>query len=210
MYDAIKDGKVFLTIFQQIDCFLVHGWEENPEMRGYLKDPGDMGIATTPTAVSFALNKDGSYKKVGSKKISTGGWWWGIPKTSPDKPLAYKLARFITSRENQAVECSKFGMIPVRKDILNNLSDAFELGWVGEIFRVSTAQIDLNQFSTVPLVKEYSEIGKNYIEAWYEMCVDKYGKADSGPVDFAGIRKALSEKYAAMEKQILKDKYPSQ
>ncbi|MGE5856134.1 MAG: ABC transporter substrate-binding protein, partial [Syntrophaceae bacterium] len=128
IYDAIKDGKVFLTVFQQIDCFLVHGWEESPEMPGYLKDPEDMGVATMPLAVSFELNPDGTYKKVGSKKISTGGWWWGIPKTSPDKALAYQLARFVTNRDNQSVECSKFGMIPVRKDIINNLSDAFELG----------------------------------------------------------------------------------
>ncbi len=209
IYEAIKDGKVFLTIAQQIDCFLIHGWDEDPEMQGYLKDPDDMGIATMPLAVSFALNKDGTYKKVGSKKISTGGWWWGIPKTSPDKTLAYKLARFITTHNNQAIECAKFGIIPVRKDILNNISGAFELAWVGDIFRTSVAQIEINQYSTVPLVKEYSEIGKNYIEAWYELCVDAYGKNKAAPVNAAELSQKLSGKYADIEKQILKDRYPA-
>jgi ABC-type glycerol-3-phosphate transport system substrate-binding protein len=209
IHEAIKDGKVFLTIFQQIDCFLVHGWEENPEMQGYLKDPDDMGVATMPVAVSFELNKDGTYKRVGSKKITTGGWWWGIPKTAPAKELAYKLARFITNHKNQAEECSKFGMIPVRKDIINNISETFDLGWVGDIFRVSIQQVDVNGFTTVPLLKEYSEIQKNYVEAWYEMCVDKFSKSPNQPVNRTSIQKGLNDKYAAMQKQILKDKYPA-
>jgi len=209
IYDAIKDGKVFLTVFQQIDCFLVHGWEENPEMRGYLKDPNDMGVCTMPTAVSFWLNPDGTYKKTGTKRISTGGWWWGVPTTSPDKKLAYQLARFITNHDNQAVECTKFGMIPVRKDIINRLSETFELGWVGDIFKVSVGQLDYNNMATVPLVKEYGDIGKNYIEAWYEICVDKFSKPTGAKVDEAAIRNVLTTKYVPLEQQILKDKFPA-
>ncbi len=209
IYEAIKDGKVFLTILQQIDCFLVHGWEENPEMRGYLKDPSDMGIATMPTAVSFALNPDGTYKKTGSKRISSGGWWWGVPKTSPDKKLAYQLARFITNHDNQAVECTKFGMIPVRKDIINRLGETFELGWVGDIFKVSVAQLEYNNMTTIPLVKEYGDISKNYIEAWYELCVNKYSKPTNEKVDANSIKNILTTKYLPMEQQLLKDKFPS-
>ncbi|MFH0920057.1 MAG: extracellular solute-binding protein [Fibrobacterota bacterium] len=208
IYKGIADGKVFLTVFQQIDCFNVHGWEENPEMRGYLKDPEDMGIATMPTAVSFALNPDGTYKRIGTKKISTGGWWWGIPRTSPDKDMAYKLTRFITNRDNQAIECTKYGMISVRKDILSNISETFSMGWVGEIFQVSVMQLDLNGLTTVPLVKEYSEIGKTYNEAWYELCVDKFGKTTRDKVDAGAIQAALNSKYNAQARQILKDGYP--
>ncbi|OGS37456.1 MAG: hypothetical protein A2293_11015 [Elusimicrobia bacterium RIFOXYB2_FULL_49_7] len=209
LYEAVKEGKVFMTVFQQIDCFIVHGWEDNPEMPGYLKDPSDMAVTTMPKAVSFELNRDGTYKKEGTKKISTGGWWWGIPKTSPDKELAYRLARFITNRDNQAVECSKFGMLPVRKDIVNNLSETFELGWVGDIFKVSIEQLDINGYSTVPLLQEYSDISRNYIEAWYALCVDKYAKSDDKKVDFAGLRQTLKSKYVGIEKNILKDKYPA-
>lgn len=208
LYQAIQDGKVFLTVFQQIDCFNVHGWEDNPEMRGYLKDPSDMGVATMPLAVSFALNPDGSYKATGTKKITTGGWWWGIPKTSPDKALAYKLARFITNHDNQAVECSKFGMVPVRKDIINRLNETFELGWVGEIFKVSVAQLDINGLTTVPLIKEYGDIGKNYIEAWYGVCVNPYGKDSKLKFEPAAVRKALETAFVPLQKEILKDKYP--
>lgn len=208
LYKAIGDGKVFLTVFQQIDCFNVHGWDENPEMRGFLKSQDDMGIATMPRAVSFALNPDGTYKKTGTKKISTGGWWWGIPRTSPNKDIAYKLARFITNRDNQAVECTKYGMIPVRKDILNNISETFSLGWVGDIFRVSVAQLDINELTTVPLVKEYGEISKAYIESWYELCIDKFGKPSKEKVDAAVIQGVLNGKYNPQARQILKENYP--
>jgi len=208
LYQAIQDGKVFLTVFQQIDCFNVHGWEENPEMRGYLKDPTDMGVATMPTAVSFELNNDGTYKKVGDKKITTGGWWWGIPRTSPDKELAYKLARFITNHDNQALECSKFGMVPVRKDILNRIDETFELGWVGEVFKVSVAQLDKNGVSTVPLVPEYSDISKNYIEAWYDLCVNPYSKDSKKKLDLIELRQQLEQKFVPIEKKLLKDRYP--
>lgn len=209
IYQAVQDGKVFLSIFQQIDCFNVHGWEDNPEMRGYLKDPSDMGVATMPLAVSFALNSDGTYKKIGTKKITTGGWWWGVPKTSPEKKLAYKLARFITNHDNQAVECSKFGMVPVRKDIINRLSETFEMGWVGEIFKVSVAQLDYNGLTTVPLDKEYGDVGKNFIEAWYELCVNKFSKPSADKPGVEAMKAVLTEKYLPLEKSILKEKFPA-
>ena len=61
LYEAVRDGKVFLTILQQIDFFNIHGWEESPEMRGFMKDPSDMGVASMPKAVSF----DQVLKKIG-------------------------------------------------------------------------------------------------------------------------------------------------
>jgi ABC-type glycerol-3-phosphate transport system substrate-binding protein len=203
IYKGIQDGKVFMTVFQQIDCFNVHGWEDNPEMRGFLKDPSDMGVATMPTAVSFELNKDGTYVRQGTKKMTTGGWWWGVPKTSPNKKLAYDLARFITSHDNQANECSKFGMVPVRKDIMNRIGETFEMGWVGDIFRVSVSQLEYNDLATIPLVREYDETSKNYIEAWYDVCVNPYGMGKASPVSYESIKKKLMEKYVPAQKQIL-------
>ena len=211
IYNGIKDGKVFLAYLQQIDCFLVHGWEEDPGMPTYLPDAEDMGLSLVPTAASFGLNKDGMPAYEGNRSISTGGWWWGIPKTCPNAKLAYDFARFITNKENQAKECSRFGMIPVRKDLLNNLPQVFDEGWVGEIFKVSAEQIKTQlreeKLITVPLVKQYAQVGQNYVEAWYKLCVE-YNDEKDGLMNFSTMKMRLGSDFLGKQQEILGEDYP--
>jgi len=205
LYNGIKDGKIYLTYVQQIDCFNIHGWADDPGMPGYLANVEDMGLALIPKAVSFELDKSGKPMYEGTNSISTGGWWWGIPKTAAHKELAYKFMRFITSRENQALECSKFGMIPVRKDILNNLPEVFDQGWVGDIFKTSVAQIQKNGLTTVPLVKQYPQISSLYIDAWYTLCIEYNDKKD-GAMDLSTMKMRLASDYSGKLEEILADK----
>jgi len=205
IYTGIKDGKVFLAYLQQIDAFLVHGWPGDPAMQSYLPEEGDMGLSVVPKAVSFELNEEGKPVFEGTRAISTGGWWWGIPKTAPDAVLSYKFARFITNKENQAKECSQFGMMPVRKDILNNLPEVFDEGWVGDIFRVSAEQIKHNALTTVPLVGSYSEFSQNIIDAWYKLCVEYEGDET---VNFSEIKMRLASDFLENQKKILGDEFP--
>lgn len=209
IYNAVKDGKAYSAVFQQIDCFLVHGWAEDPSMPTYLPNPEDMGLALMPKAVSFELDKSGKYVYEGSRAISTGGWWWGIPQSTPNKDLSYQFARFVTNKINQAKEVAQFGMLPVRKDILNNLPEAFGAGWVGEIFQKSVEQIKVNELTTVPLVEQYSLVGKNYVEAWYKLCVE-YDEAKQGALTPALIRKKLASDFVEQQKEILGAEYPQQ
>ncbi|HZH71426.1 MAG TPA: hypothetical protein VFD91_02945, partial [Mariniphaga sp.] len=132
---------------------------------------------------------------------------WGIPKTSPDAKLAYALARFITSRETQAKECSRFGMVPIRKDILNKLPQVFDQGWVGDIFQVSIDQIALNELTTVPLVKTYSEVSQNIIDAWYKLSVE-YKEQDDEFMDFSAMKMRLASDFLEKQKSLLGDDYP--
>ncbi len=211
LYNGIKDGKVFMAYFQQIDCFIVHGWDDDPGMPSFLPEPDDMGLAIAPKAVSFTIGKEGKPAWEGDRNLTVGGWWWGIPKTSPTPGLAYEFARYITNKENQANEIAKFGMIPVRKDILNNLPELFDQGWVGEIFQVSVNQIELqldsNELVTVPLVKEYSNIAQNYIEAWYRLCVE-YDAAKEGSMDLSTMKMRLASDFLDKQKEILAEAYP--
>jgi len=207
IYNAIKDGKVFLTFIQQIDAFLIHGWKDDPSMPTYLPDVDDMGLTTIPMAVSFSLDEAGKPSYSGTKSISTGGWWWGIPKTAPDAKLAYDLARFITNKENQAKECSRFGMIPVRKDILNNLPEVFDQGWVGEIFKMSVEQVQTNGLTTVPLVSGYSDVCQNLIDAWYTLCIE-YKDTDKDVMNFSGLKMRLASDYLEKQKKILGTDFP--
>jgi ABC-type glycerol-3-phosphate transport system substrate-binding protein len=211
IYNGIKDGKVFLAYLQQIDCFLVHGWADDPGMPTYLPDINDMGLSVVPKAVSFTMGEEGAVSYEGDRNITTGGWWWGVPKTSPNAKLAYAFARFITNKENQAAECSKFGMIPVRKDILNNLPEVFDQGWVGDIFKVSIEQIRMQLESekivTVPLVKQYSQVAQNMVEAWYKLCVE-YDEEKEGQMNFSTMKMRLESDFGGKQREILGDDYP--
>ncbi len=211
IYNGIKDGKVFLAYLQQIDCFHVHGWDNDPGMPTYLPDPEDMGLSIMPKAVSFTLDNEGKPIYEGNRVITTGGWWWGIPKTCPNPELAYKFARFITNKQNQADEISNFGMIPVRKDILNNLPAVFDEGWVGDIFKVSVDQINLHmeqeKLVTIPLVKEYKDVAQNYVEAWYKLCVE-YDESKDGKMDLATMKMRLGSDFLPKQQEILGTNYP--
>jgi ABC-type glycerol-3-phosphate transport system substrate-binding protein len=207
LYNGIKDGKIFLTYLQQIDCFNVHGWPDDPGMPSYLPDVKDMGLCMVPKAVSFDCTAQGQPAFEGSRAISTGGWWWGIPKSSPNAKLAYEFARFVTSRENQAKECSRFGMIPVRKDILLNLPEVFDQGWVGDIFKTSVDQVKVNDVTTVPLVKQYPDVAKNLIEAWYKLCVG-YDEKKDGKMDTETMKQKLAKDFLPKQKELLGADFP--
>lgn len=202
IYNGIKDGKVFLAYLQQIDNFIVHGWPEDAAMPTYLPDSDDMGLAVVPKAVSFRLDKSGKPVDEGSRAISTGGWWWGIPTAAENDSLAYELARFITNKDNQAEEVSRFGMLPVRKDILTNLPEVFTEGWVGEIFSTSVDQLKINELTTVPLVEQYSLIALNLVEAWYKLCVE-YDAEKNGEMDFERMRTALVNDFLPEHQEML-------
>jgi ABC-type glycerol-3-phosphate transport system substrate-binding protein len=210
IYTAVKDGKAFMAWFQQIDLFNIHGWDQDPGMPGYIADENDMGIAVIPQAVSFTLNQDGKPEIEGSRKITTGGWWWGIPEAAPKDSLAYKLAKFITNKDNNAKECSQFGMIPVRKDLLLNLQNVFSEGWVGDIYKTSVAQINLQLDDTtitiVPQGKNYPVMADNYNEAWYS--VVEAATSDNAPLTLDAISQKIEKEFIPQEKKIFGEDYP--
>ncbi len=206
LWKAFQENKIFLSYLTQLDCFFLHGLGTEA-MPGFLKDPDDMGVARMPQGCSFGLKPDGTYLREGKRAITTGGWWWGIPQDAPHPDLSIKLARYITSQEKQLESCSNFGMVPVRQDILSDLSLMFGQGWISKVFQTSFTQLVENKYTTIPLIQEYDQIGKNYIEAWYDICVNKnFGK--DGNVSRQHINQVLNAKYVKTAKAILKNNYP--
>lgn len=194
IWRAISDGQVFLAYMHQIDLFFLHGGSD-PTMLGYLSDPEDMGIAIMPQGVSLELRGDGKPVRKGFHKSNFYGWWWGIPVTSPDPALSYKLARFITSYQNQIEECTRFGMFPVRKDILDNIQKAFDSEWKQNIFELTRTQFEQGTENT-PDVSQWPQIQKTYLDAWYDLAVNQHN------VNREIISQGI-EKYARLNQSIL-------
>jgi hypothetical protein len=171
IWKAISTGEVFMCYLHQIDLFFVHGGS-HPTMTGYLSRPSDLGVSIMPKGVSLELTEDGIPKREGGHLSNLYGWWWGIPVTSPDAELSYRLARFITSREFQIEECSRFGMFPIRKDVLDDLGKAFDQEWKQTIFQATRLQFESGT-KELPGLSRWAQMGKNYLDAWYDISVEK-------------------------------------
>jgi hypothetical protein len=102
-------------------------------------------------------------------------------------------------------------MIPVRKDLLTNLPQVFDEGWVGEIFKVSAEQIKAQlmeeELTTVPLVKQYAQIGQNYVDAWYSLCVE-YDEQKDGLMNFSTMKMRLGSDFLEKQQAILGEDNP--
>jgi ABC-type glycerol-3-phosphate transport system substrate-binding protein len=201
VWRAISSGEVFLCFLHQIDLFFVHGGSD-PTMTGYLVDPSDLGVSIMPKGASLELTEAGLPQREGGHLSNLYGWWWGIPVTSPDPELSYKLARFITSRENQIKECSRFGMFPVRNDVLDDLVQAFDEEWKRQVFEVSRLQFETGT-KELPRLRGWSQIGKNYLDAWYDISVKgneiKTEEISGSLKDYAKINQSILSSSEAEE-----------
>jgi len=206
IWNAMKDGKVFLAMMHQIDSFFIHGGT-HPHMQGYLADPDDMGLAVMPMGGSFELDSAGRPLRMGTRKAGTAGWFWGIPATAPHPRLSAEFALWITNYQNHLKECQVFGMMPIRRDITEDVRKGFPKGWMAEVFATSAEQIALNGDLSAPMLRQYADVGKVYLEAWYDIVVDEhYGQG--GAIDRQYIRERLLERYVRALKEILGDHYP--
>jgi ABC-type glycerol-3-phosphate transport system substrate-binding protein len=202
VWEGFKDGDVFLSFMTQLDCFFIHGTGRDG-LDGYLKDPADMGVAAMPQGGSVELDDEGSVVRPGVRAITTGGWWWGIPHDAPEPKASYELARHITSTKNQVQGCSRFGMIPVRKDILSDISMLFGGGWITNVYDVSLKQLMHNKYTVLPYNPNFDSIRNLYLDAWFEIVVNRQwaGMGDIPNRDYIG--NLLEGKYAQAVKQYL-------
>ncbi|MBD3314574.1 MAG: extracellular solute-binding protein [Chitinivibrionales bacterium] len=202
VWRGFKDGGVFLSFMTQLDCFFIHGTGRDG-LDGYLDDPDDMGVAVMPRGVSLELDAEGNVVRRGVRAITTGGWWWGIPHDTPNPRASYELARHITDMENQVQGCSRFGMIPVRKEILNDISVLFGGGWITNVYDVSLKQLMNNKYTVLPYNPDFDDIRNLYLDAWFEIVAQGQGAAAEKIPDREHIKSILESKYAEAAKQYL-------
>lgn len=200
---GFHSGEIFLAEGTQMDAFAIHG-NGTKELPGMLADPEDMGLAVMPKGVSLQLDSRGLPLREGRRSVGTRGWWWAVTRKARDKSLAWKLVRHLGSTQSQIEECTAFGVIPTRQDLLGELGLMFGGGWTSEVFQVASQQLVENRFTVLPMVEEYGDVARNYAEAYKEICLpgvtQKTGLTD--------IQKALEERYVPRQRQILGGKYP--
>jgi ABC-type glycerol-3-phosphate transport system substrate-binding protein len=196
IYEGIEKDKVFLTWMHQLDSMLIYGSEELG-IRSYIGiNKEDLGIGLMPQGVSFELTEDGLPKRIGTKAVHTSGWFWGIPKNSPEPHLAAALAIFITSTNFHLEECKNFSLIPVRRDVSAYLKLNPESGWKDEIYRMSLEQLGLNADNFSPRFKtqdDYKAFLYTYYHAFEEIVIKKRYSLEgpSGLIDRSFIRECL-------------------
>ncbi len=165
---GLASGQVYLSEITTVNYFLLHG-TGHEKVPGMIEDPTVLGLSVLPQGVSLELNSAGEPVRIGGRGVTTRGSWLGVGRESQHKELAYELALHISSTANQIEECSLFGMIPVRQDMLGELGLMFGGGWMANVFRVASQQLVENRFTTPPLVKEYGDIGENYLRAYEKL-----------------------------------------
>ncbi|MEQ8187280.1 MAG: extracellular solute-binding protein [Candidatus Eremiobacterota bacterium] len=176
IWDGYSKGEVFLAFMHQIDSFFLHGVTDDKGlpvegMTGKLKNADDMGIAIMPEGVSLELDGSGKPLRTGGHKSNLSGWCWGIPVTTPDPDLSYELAMWLSDYENQIAESSTFGMMPVRKDVVEKLKESFKEEWKRNIFEAGIKQLAAG-VEELPAVLEWPSMGQVYLDAWYGIVVN--------------------------------------
>ncbi|NLE01040.1 MAG: hypothetical protein GX640_14325 [Fibrobacter sp.] len=191
IWKGFKTGEVFLSFMTQLDCFFLHGTRRD-NLNGYFEDPDDVGVALMPQGCSVDLDCTGKPLRAGKKTITTGGWWWGIPLHSPDPQKSFKLAMHLSGTASQIEECTRFGMIPVRKDILGDISMLFGGGWISDIYDVSLRQLILNGSTRIPQVSGFKQITSTYLDLWYDIIVERNFSADKSVPDREYIKQLIA------------------
>jgi maltose-binding protein MalE len=167
IYNGIKEEKIYLTWMHQLDCVLICD-SEKLGIIGDIPVKNDIGVSIMSQGVSFELVNNGFPKRVGSRKAHTFGWFWGIPKNSPEQELALKLVTHITGYECHLKECRNFYLIPIRQDVSETLRADLKAGWQSEVYNKSLEQLILNGDHLVPRFKTLAE---------YEKFLDQYSDA---------------------------------
>ena len=201
IWKGFNNGTVFLSFMTQLDCFFIHGTGQDG-LDGYLKNPDDMGVTIMPQGCSVQLDDHGTLRRKGTRSITTGGWWWGIPASTPNPALSYKLAQYITSTTVQIQESTRFGMIPVRKDILSDLSMLFGGGWISEVYQISLRQLMENKYTTIPHDAAFNQIASIYLDGWYDMVVNQNFSKNRTTPDFDYITSVLQKTYVPKAAQV--------
>ena len=187
--EGFKTGGISL-LHDSTRLFFLHGTRRD-NLNGYFEDPDDMGVALMPQGCSVDL--DGTGKPLRAGKNNHNRWLVvGNTATQSGPQKSFKLAMHLSGTASQIEECTRFGMIPVRKDILGDISMLFGGGWISDIYDVSLRQLILNGSTRIPQVSGFKQITSTYLDLWYDIIVERNFSADKSVPDREYIKQLIA------------------
>jgi|GEM_PF-486599 len=196
LLDYFASGEVYMAIMTQAEAFRLHG-TGHAERKGMMKDPSDLGLALLPSGCSVELNAKGKVVRKGNRAVQTKNTWWGIPFDASSSLLSYRLAHFISDTAIHAAECSRFGLIPVRKEVVDGLGTLFEDPWTSAALGTSLEQLIQNGNISVSGRLATGKLGTLYIDLWYDCIVGQNWAERAGAIPDRSYLKKLLETKAA-------------
>ncbi|MDG5814313.1 extracellular solute-binding protein [Chitinispirillales bacterium ANBcel5] len=146
IYKAFQTEEVFLSFLSQSEVFELVRRKTGGSSKLFIK-PVDLAFATMPFVCSVELDHYGIPERKGGKSVKTGGWWWGVPINSPDLNLSRSLIQHITSRTYQLEEGARFGILPLRRDILGSIPVIAGENWISELYFTTKKQLNYNSIN---------------------------------------------------------------
>jgi len=195
LMSAYANGEIYCMILSLDDCFRLHG-TGHAERRGMLKNPDDLGLALLPQGCSVELDNNGTIIRRGGRGVVTKSTWWAIPYNASSALMSYRLAKYLSDTLQHVAGVTRFGLIPVRKEVVDTMDALIKDPWTKKGFEVSLQQIVYNAAYNVS-GRIYSPMYINfYIDLWYGMIVAQDWASQYGAIPERGyIKTAIEKRY---------------
>jgi hypothetical protein len=192
---AYVNGDIYCMILTLGDCFRLHG-TGHAERRSMLQNPDDLGLALLPQGCSVELDNNGNVIRRGSRGVATKSTWWAIPYNASSALMSYRLAKYLSDTLQHVAEVSRFGKIPVRKEVVDTMDTLIKDPWIKKGLEVSLQQI-VHNAECIVSDRLYSQMYINlYIDIWYGMIVAQNWAPQNGGVPERGyIQTAIEQRY---------------
>lgn len=164
----VAAGRIWLATLEPARILRLHGLAGASDSTGRRVN-SDIGLARLPRGVSLEL-KNRFPERTGDPWSARDGTWWAVPTKSPDRRLALDLVRTVSSPIYQADAARSLGWIPVRRDLLDNLSGVFRSPEEYELARQAARQ--LYEFGRpLPGSLRWDASARALAAAWNDACV---------------------------------------
>lgn len=200
LMEKFANEEIYLTVLTTDDCFRLHG-TGHAERKGMLKTPGDCGVAILPLACSMDLDDAGYPLRTGRRSVQTRSSWWAIPYNSSSALQSYRLAISVSDSSRHGAECSRFGLVPVRKEIVNELPVHFRNQWSCMAVEHGLAQIVQNGEIMANDNLQHENMTDLYVNLWFDIIAGHDWAAKGDPVpDRKYLTKIIQDKFRAAAK----------
>jgi hypothetical protein len=148
-----------------------------------MRGASDLGWSVRPVGVSVEL-AGGRLARVGRTFSFLEVQLWAVPIHCPAPDLAWRLARFMTSRGPHQRETEAHGLLPIRKDLQRDYPIVFRLDWMQHVLDASYRQVRRGS-GDMP-----DAVAQKGLDRVYEQLRQKvvYGRPPGPPPTFESVR----------------------